>query len=155
MEMVDIVATANFVSSRLGNVTRKQRLTVARHIADEFVRLGVAKINPLRPLRTPNPSLTEPLAGGGAEVCASLPAGQALPRPTAMLLQPQAGNLSSSTTVGDVHPLPTFYGDAMAPGGMSTTKPSRKTSKVSGGRKTLKLPSATTLAASEALINPD
>ena len=135
MEMVDIVATANFVSNRIGSITRKQRLRVAKPIADEFVRLGVAKINPSQQVRQQIPLLTATLAGGGAEPLPLLPADPASPKKTAVLLQARTGSTSSSTTLGAVHLSPTPSMPATKPGGMSTTKRSKKDSKANSGRK--------------------
>lgn len=142
MEMVEIIATANFISGRLGSVTRKSRLRVSRAMADELIGLGVAKPNPLIPVRLQNPPLTEPLGVGGAETWSSLPAGQASPRPIATLLQAPAGKSSSLTTPGSEPPMPMSSMPAIEPGGRFTTKRSKRALKASAGRKTLEQPSA-------------
>ncbi len=153
MEMVEIVATANFVSSRVGSVTRKQRLTVPRYVADEFVRLGLAKVNPRPAPRRQNPPMTGPLDGGGVGAFVSSPVDQASRKPIAILLKTQDGKSSSSTTVGGVRLSPTPSGPATEPGGMFTTKPSNANSQESAGRKTTRRRKSTTSTVSEASIS--
>ena len=140
MEMVDIVATSNFVNSKIGSVTRKQRLRVSKVLAEEFISLGIAKLNPLMTVCRNQPALTEPLADGGGELSASSPVAQASPKKIAILLQgAHCGSASQSMTVSSDYLAPMSFGPVMEHGGESITKKSNKVTKVNAGRKTIKL----------------
>jgi hypothetical protein len=140
MEMVDIVATSNFVNSKIGSVTRKQRLRVSKVLAEEFISLGIAKLNPLMTVCRNQPALTEPPGDGGGELSASLQVAQASPKQTAILLQgANCGSVSQSMTVSSDYLPQMSSGPVMEHGGKSTTKGSNKATKASAGRKTITL----------------
>ena len=140
MEMVDIVATSNFVNSKIGSVTRKQRLRVSKVLAEEFISLGIAKLNPLMTVCRNQPTLTEPPDDGGGELSASSQVAQASPKKTAILLQgAPCGSPSQSMTVSNDYPAPMFSGPVMEHGGESITKKSNQVTKASAGRKIIKL----------------
>ena len=138
MEMTDIVATANFVNSQLGSVTRKDRLRVPKHLAEELFKLKLAKPNPPAAVCRTHQSSTEPLVVGGGRPPVSLQAAPVLARPTAMLLRAPDGEPSLSTTPGDGHHLPTLSTPATPPGGKSTSRKSKNNSLASAGPKTLR-----------------
>lgn len=77
MEIVDVIATAHFSDTRVGAVSRKQRIRLAAPLAEELFGLGLIQYaNP--PMAAPqNPPPTEALADGGDESPASLPAAPA------------------------------------------------------------------------------
>jgi hypothetical protein len=83
MEIVDIIAKAHFEDSRLGAVARKQRMRVARPLAEYLVSLGLVDfVDPTQAVVTQSPK-TEPESLGGDEPQPlSLP-DQALPDTTA------------------------------------------------------------------------
>jgi hypothetical protein len=155
MEMVDIVATSNFINSRLGSVSKKQRLRVPRPLADEFIRLKIAALNPLMAVCRNQPQLTVPLDGGGGELPVSLPVAPVSRKPTAILLQAKpTGARSQSTILGNEPEKPTSSGLATAHGGEFTTPKSPKSSKAKSGRKTKKQPNNSGYSGLEALISP-
>jgi hypothetical protein len=155
MEMVDIVATSNFINSQIGSVSKKQRLRVPRPLADEFIRLKIAKLNPLMAVCKNKPHLTVPLDGGGGKLSVSLPVAPVSPKKTAILLQgAPTGVASQSTTLGSAPPKQMFSGPVMERGGESTTKKSHKNSKGKSGRKTTKVLSNLELTESVALMSP-
>ena len=137
MEMVDIVATSNFINSQVGSVSRKQRLRVPRPLAEEFLNLGLVQLNPLVTVCRNQPLLAGPLGAGGDKLSVLSPAAPALPKKTAILLQAApTGAASQSTTLGDACPAPMSFGPAMERGGMSTTAKSKPSLPVKRGRKT-------------------
>jgi hypothetical protein len=78
MEIVDVIATAHFSDTRVGAVSRKQKIRIAAHLAEELFGLGLIQYaNPLQAAPA-KPSQTEALAAGGDESPASLPAAPAL-----------------------------------------------------------------------------
>ena len=155
MEMVDILATSNFVNSKIGSISKKQRLRVPRPLAEEFIKLGIAKLNPLMTVCRNQPQLTAPQVDGGGELSASLPAAPALPKKTAILLQAKpTGVASQSTTLGNAPAKLMSCGPAMEPGGKSTMKKLPKNSKGKNGRKTSKHPSNLDCNELEVLLNP-
>lgn len=155
MEMVDIVATSNFINSQIGSVSKKQRLRVPRPLADEFIRLKIAKINPLMAVCKNKPHLTVALDGGGGKLPVSLPVVPASPKPTAILLQAKpTGVASQSTILGSAPAKQTFSGPVTERGGVSITKKSPKNTKVKNGRKTLKAPNNTGFIESAVSMSP-
>ena len=155
MEMVDIVATSNFINSQIGSVTKKQRLRVPRPLADEFIRLKIATLNPWMAVCKNKPHLTVALDGGGGKLPVSLPVAPASPKPTAILLQAKpTGTASQSTTLGSAPQKPKSSGRVMAHGGESITKKSPRNTKAKSGRKTTKVPSNMDSIESAALMSP-
>ena len=154
MEMVDIEATRNFRDTRIGGITRKQRIRVEKNLADYFVKLKVAKIVPNLTVRQNCHLLTVPRVDGGIEPSALLPVAPVSPKKTAILLQARTGSSSQSTTVGSVLPLPMSSGDVMEHGGKSTTKKSKRNSKAKDGHKTPTPQNDSDLTESAALPKP-
>ena len=155
MEMVDIVATSNFINSQVGSVSRKQRLRVSRLLADEFISLGLAQLNPLMAVCKNKPHLTVPLDGGGGKLSALLPVAPVLPKKTAILLQAApTGAASQSTILGSACPAPMSYGPAMERGGMSITPKSPLSLPAKRGRKMKKPVADTPSSALAASMSP-
>jgi hypothetical protein len=83
MEIVDIVAKAHFEDSRVGAVARKQRLRVARPLAEYLESLGLVDfVNPTQAVVIQSPK-TEPESLGGDEPLALSPPAQASQEQTA------------------------------------------------------------------------
>ncbi len=141
MEIVDVVALAHFEDSRVGGVSRKQRLRVALPIAEQLQSLNLVKIlTPFNPPRN-----VQPVSGdaGMAAPSSSLPLAPVLAPRIASLSRPLVGpppapGSSSSTTPTSKSLPPTHSMPATENGGTSKT-PSRRTSSGSDGRKTPKL----------------
>lgn len=77
MEIVDVIATAHFSDTRVGAVSRKQKIRIAAHLAEELFGLGLIQhANPTQAAPA-NPLPTEALAAGGEESPALLPAAPA------------------------------------------------------------------------------
>jgi len=85
MELVDVIALAHFSDTRIGALSRKQRIAIPSHVAEELVQLGVVKyLNP--PLTVAQkPSQIAPAADGGELLSVSSPVAQASPRKTRKL----------------------------------------------------------------------
>jgi len=137
MELVDIVATSNFVNSRIGSVARKQRLSVPAYIADELFRLNLAQPNFPLTVRQKGPQSTEPQVDGGGTPFVSLRAAPVSQKTTAMLLQAPIGVSLSSTTLGELPDSQTLSTPATNRGGKSTSRKFKKSSKESSGLRTL------------------
>lgn len=138
MEIIDVVASAHFTDTRIGAVSRKQRIRIARPLAEELARLGlVTFLHPTAATAVPAQS-TAPLGDGVGESPASSPADQASPETTATSQESNRGGESSpSTTATDFAQGRTSSTPATDNGGTSTTEPSsRPDSKESCGRKT-------------------
>ena len=143
MEMVDIVATSNFINNKIGSIRRKDRLRVPENLANEFIKLGVAKLNPMMAVCRNKPTLTVPPDDGGGKLYASLPAGQASPKKTAILLQgAHCGSASQSMIVSSDCLAPMSSTLVTAHGGESTTKKSKKSSMAKSGHKIINLQSS-------------
>ena len=138
MELIEVVATAHFTDTRIGAVSRKQRLRLPVMLAEELESLSLVK--PLNPHSTTatNPQQTAPQAVGGGESSVLSQAGQASQSETASSPERnKTGESSPSTTAtGSAQEL-TRSTPATDSGGMSTQTPSETpASKVSSGRKT-------------------
>ena len=77
MEIVDVIATAHFSDTRVGAVSRKQRIRIGAHLAEELFGLGLIQYANPTVAAPQNPQPTEALADGGDESPASLPAAPA------------------------------------------------------------------------------
>lgn len=73
MEQVTVIATASFVSQSVGSVTRKQRLTLSKQLAHEFVTMNLVEYEDVT-IKKP----TEAVVVGQVEPSVSSPAGTAL-----------------------------------------------------------------------------
>jgi len=153
MEKVEVVATSHFSDSRIGSVSRKQRLFIPVQVAEDLHSIGLVQYPNNQATAKKNPQIGL-LADGGGVLPASLPAVQALQPKTVMRFPAQDGQPSPSTTAGDSHEALTFSTLATPSGGASTTKKSLKTSKASAGPKTKPPQSATASTASAAKTTP-
>lgn len=143
MEIIEVVALAHFADTRVGSVSRKQKLRLPPMIAEQLEEMGlVARVNPPQATPTTPPSIAPQVAGGG-ESLASLPAAPASTAPTANLPSDKDGTSSPSTTVGNSPEALMSSTLATDNGGEPTPPESAKSSKGSAGRKTKKLRSAT------------
>jgi hypothetical protein len=136
MELVDIVATSDFVNSVVGSVSRKERISVPAYIADELFRLNLATPNFHPTVRHKDPQSTGPQGDGGGTPFVSLQAVQVSQKATAMLLRAPVGVSLSSTTPGESLDSQTLSMPATNRGGKSTSRKSKKSSKASYGRRT-------------------
>jgi len=98
MELVEVVATAHFTNTRIGAVSRKQRLRLPVMLAEELESLSLVK--PLNPHSTTaaDPRQTAPQVVGGGESSASSPADQASPETTATSQESNPDGESSPST---------------------------------------------------------
>lgn len=138
MELVEVVATAHFTDTRIGAVSRKQRIRIARPLAEELASLGlVTFLHPTAATAVPAQS-TAPLGDGVGESPALSPADQASPETTATSQEsnPDGESSQSTTATGSVQEQ-TPSTPVTDNGGTSTTGPSsRPDSKENSGRKT-------------------
>jgi len=138
MELVEVVATAHFTNTRIGAVSRKQRLRLPVMLAEELESLSLVKtLNP-HSTTAADPRQTAPQVVGGGESSASSPADQASPETTATSQERNPdGESSPSTTATGFAKEQTLSTPATDNGGTSTTGPSsRADSKEISGRKT-------------------
>lgn len=136
MEIVEVVALAHFADTRVGSVSRKQKLRLNPVLAEQLEEMGlVARVNPPQATAIA-PQPTAPLGAGGGESLVSSPAAPVSTDLTASLPSGKDGESSPSTTVGSSPEGLTFSTPATDSGGESTTSASPKTSKASAGRKT-------------------
>ena len=139
MEMVDIVATSNFINNKVGSITRKDRLRVPENLANELIKIGVAKLNPLMTVCRNIPSLIVPPVDGGDKLSVSLQAAQASPKKIAILLQASpVGSASQSMILSNDCQVPMSSMPVMEHGGESIIKQSKKILKAKVGLKTKK-----------------
>lgn len=73
MDQVTVIANTSFVSQSVGSVTRKQRLTLSKQLAHEFVTMKLVRYDDA-PIKKPN----EAVVAGQVEPSASLPVATAL-----------------------------------------------------------------------------
>ena len=139
MEKVEVVATSHFTDSRIGSITRKQRLFIPAQVAEDLHSIGLVQYPKTPATLQRNPQIG-PLAAGGAELLASSPAVQALQPKTVMRFQGQDGPQSPSMTPTDAQNLPMSSMPAMSNGGESMPKKRGRPSKASAGPKTNGLP---------------
>lgn len=142
MEKVEVISTSHFTDTRIGAVSRKQRLFVPVHIAEELHGIGLVEYPNAQATATKNPP-TALLADGGGELLASLPAVQALQPKTVMQFHAQAGPQSQSMTPTDEQNLPMSSTPATNNGGEFMPKKRGRPSKASVGPKTSTLPENT------------
>lgn len=136
MEIVDVISLAHFADTRIGAVSRKQRLRLPIQLAEEMEMLGlVAPVNPKSTTATKTQS-TEALGGGGGELSQLSPVDQASPKPIAPSSSGKDGAPSRSTTAIAAPPSLTSSMLATETGGESTPSASKPPSKANSGRKT-------------------
>jgi hypothetical protein len=136
MELIEVVALQHFADSRIGSVTRKQRLKLPIGLAEQLESAGCVEIlNPYRTVRT-MPLASETTDAGGATLSVSSPPVQVLPQRIVSSLAQSPGALSQSTTVTNEHPLQTFSTHVTEDGGRFTIKKRGRPSKASSGPKT-------------------
>lgn len=139
MEKVEVIATSHFTDTRIGGVSRKQRLFIPAHIAEELHSIGLVQYPNTQATATRNPP-TALLADGGGVLPVLLPAVQALQPKIVMQLPRQDGPQSPSTTATEEPCLPMPSTPAMSNGGMSMPKKRGRPSKASAGLKTTAQP---------------
>lgn len=136
MELIEVVALAHFSDSRVGGVSRKQRLKLPLAVVEQLEELGlVQRTNPKAAIANASQQ-TAPLGAGGGASPASLPAAQASTEQIANLPSHKDGESSQSTTAGDSAQKQTRSTLVTDNGGASTTKKSPKSSKANSGLKT-------------------
>lgn len=84
MDQVAVIANTSFVSQSIGSVTRKQRLTLSKQLAHEFVTMNLVRYEDT-PIKKP----TEAVVAGQVEPSVSLPVVTALT--TTSLPKPATG----------------------------------------------------------------
>lgn len=139
MEKVEVISTSHFTDTRIGGVSRKQRLFVPAHIAEELHSLGLVEYPNAQATPTNNPP-TEALADGGGVLLASSPVAPALQPTTVMRFQGQDGPQLPSMTATEEPSLPMSSTPVMNNGGESMKKKLGRPSKASAGHKTNTLP---------------
>ena len=156
MEMVEIVATSNFINNRVGSITRKDRLRVPENLANELIKIGVAKLNPMMAVCRNIPSKIVPPVDGGDKLPSSLQAAQASPKKIAILLQASpVGSASQSMILSNDCRVPMSSTLAMEHGGEFTTKKLKKNLSGKDGLKTKKRPINLDSDESVVKTNPD
>lgn len=134
MEKVEVVATSHFTDTRIGGVSRKQRIFIPAHIAEELHSIGLVEYPNGQATQQRNPQIGL-LADGGAVLPASLPAAQALQPKTVIRFQGQDGPQLQSMTVTDERCLPMSSMPATSNGGESMKKKRGRPSKANAGLK--------------------
>jgi len=142
MEKVEVVATSHFTDSRIGSITRKQRLFIPAQVAEDLHSIGLVQYPNTQATLQRNQQIG-PLAAGGAVLLASSPAVQALQPKTVIRFQGQDGPQSPSMTPTDAQNLPMSSMPAMSNGGESMPKKRGRPSKASAGPKTNGQPEST------------
>ena len=137
MEKVEVVATSHFTDTRIGGVSRKQRLFIPAHIAEELHSIGLVEYPNGQATQQRNPQIGL-LADGGAVLHASSPAAQVLQPKTVIRFQGQDGPQLPSMTHTDEQNLLMSSMPAISNGGESMPKKRGRPSKVSAGLKTIK-----------------
>ena len=134
MEKVEVVATSHFTDTRIGGGSRKQRIFIPAHIAEELHSIGLVEYPNGQATQQRNPQIGL-LVDGGAVLLASLPAGQALQPKTVMRFQGQDGPQLQSMTATAEPFLPMSSTPATSNGGESMKKKRGRPSKASDGLK--------------------
>lgn len=134
MEKVEVVATSHFTDTRIGGVSRKQRIFIPAHIAEELHSIGLVEYPNGQATQQRNPQIGL-LVDGGAVLLASLPAGQALQPKTVIRFRGQDGPQLQSMTATAEPCLPMPSMPAMNSGGESMKKKRGRPSKASDGLK--------------------
>lgn len=142
MEKVEVVATSHFTDTRIGGVSRKQRLFIPAHIAEELHSIGLVEYPNGQATATKNP-LIAALADGGGVLPVLLPVAQALPPKIVIRFQGQDGPQLPLTTVTEEPCSPMSSMLAMNSGGESMKKKRGRPSKANAGHKTNTLPENT------------
>ena len=87
MELIEVIAKSHFEDSRIGAVSRKQRLRIPKELAEFLVKLDLVDyINPPLAL-VKQPPQTEATDAGGDELPSWSPPEQVLPETTAPLFR--------------------------------------------------------------------
>lgn len=139
MEKVEVVATSHFSDSRIGSVSRKQRLFIPVQVAEDLHSIGLVQYPNSQATAKRNPQIGL-LAAGGGVLPASLPAAQALQPKTVIQYPKLDGHPSPSTTPTDAQALPMSSMPAISNGGESIPKKRGRPSKANAGPKTSKQP---------------
>ena len=140
MQKVEVIATSHFTDTRIGSVTRKQRLFVPVNVAEDLHSIGMVQYaNPQAATARNNPP-TGLLAAGGGELPASLPAAQALQPKTVIRFPAQDGQPSPSMTATNAQDSLTFSMPVTGNGGESMPKKRGRPSKANAGPRTSKHP---------------
>jgi hypothetical protein len=135
MQLIEVLALQHFADSRIGSVTRKQRLKLPIGLAEQLESAGCVEIlNPRRTVRTMPPA-SETTDAGGATLSVSSPQAQVSPQRIVSSLAQSPGDLSQSTTVTSEHHSQTFSTHVMEDGGRSITKKRGRPSKANSGLK--------------------
>jgi hypothetical protein len=134
MEKVEVVATSHFTDTRIGGVSRKQRLFIPAHIAEELHSIGLVEYPNVQATATKNP-LIAALADGGGVLPVLLPVAQVLPRKIVIQSVRQDGTLSPPMTVTEEQCLPMSSMPATNSGGESMKKKRGRPSKANAGHK--------------------
>lgn len=142
MEKVEVISTSHFTDTRIGAVSRKQRLFVPAYVAEELHSIGLVEYPNAQATATKNP-LIEALADGGGVLPVLLPVAQALPPKTVIQYPRQDGTQSPSMTATEEHCSPMPSMPATSSGGEFMKKKRGRPSKVSDGLKTNTLPENT------------
>lgn len=137
MEKVEVVATSHFSDSRIGSVSRKQRLFIPVQVAEDLHSIGLVQYPNSQATAKRNPPIGL-LAAGGGVLPASLPAAQALQPKTVIRFQGQDGPQFPLTTHTDGQALPMSSMPATNNGGESMPKKRGRPSKANAGPKTNK-----------------
>jgi hypothetical protein len=75
MEMIDVIAKAHFDDSRLGSISRKQRLRIQKALAQHLADLGLVDlVDPPQAVAVSTPKTEPEVVGGGAPSTLSPPA---------------------------------------------------------------------------------
>lgn len=143
MELIEVVALAHFSDTRVGSVSRKQRMKLPLPLVEQLEELGlVQRANPQAASANASQP-TAPLGAGGGASPALSPAAQASPARTATSQPPKAGASSPSTTAGDSAQAQTPSTPATVNGGESMPRKRGRPSKASYGLRTNTLQGAT------------
>lgn len=138
MQKIEVIATSHFTDTRIGSVSRKQRLLVPINVAEDLHSIGMVEYaNPQAATARNNPP-TGPLAAGGGELPASLPVVQALQPTIVRQYHAQAGQSSPSMTPTSEPDSLTSSTPAISNGGESMPRKRGRPSKASAGLKTIK-----------------
>ena len=142
MQQVEVVATGHFSDSRIGSVSRKQRLFVPINVAEDLHSIGLVEYPNAEATASKNPPIDKLVDGGGV-LPVLLPAAQVLQPKTVMQFRALDGEQLQSTTLTDAQSLPMPSTPVISNGGESTLKKRGRPSKESAGLKTSKQPENT------------
>jgi hypothetical protein len=134
MQKVEVIATSHFTDTRIGSVTRKQRLFVPVNVAEDLHSIGMVEYPNNQATATRNPQIGL-LADGGGVLPVLLPVAQVLPRKIVIQSVKQDGTLSPPMTVTEEQCSPMSSMPAMSNGGESIKKKRGRPLKVNAGHK--------------------